>query len=182
MAELLDLWPVYEFRPLPSDIRGTVLRYAEGAWLPDDGEYDLAFVMYDAGPPLAKYVDLPFQRNIIWKGLTQHWSGHDPAHPRGNPWHYMLRDGETEWGGPWERDRHENRRVGDKAMSHCCSINRCANGGGPEFRLRDPYIERGLLRERDTKRVVTFPERPVCMFCGDGWATKLDLLTAEQAA
>lgn len=163
------LWPVYEFRPLPQHTGCTVLRYADGQWIPDDGEYDIAFVSYGGCAPWGLYVRLPYQKNILWSGLTQHWRGQDHNHPRGNPWHYMLRDGETEWGGDWSRDRHPNSRAGDKAQSHCCSLNGCANGRGPEFRIGDPYIAAGLLRERDTKRVVTFPDKLDCMFCGDRW-------------
>ncbi len=176
-----ELWPVYEFRPLPQHARGTVLRYAEGEWLPDDGEWDIAFVNYGAGVPRGLGVDLPYQRNIIWSGLTSHWSARHVDHPRLNPWHYMLRDGETEWGGPWGRDTHPNKRAYEKAMSHCCSINRCANGSGPEFKIGDPYIAAGLLRERDTKRVATFPERLICMFCGSRWEHAAQAIEARRA-
>jgi hypothetical protein len=167
------LWPVYEFRPLPRDTRSTVLRYADGQWLPDDGEWDLAFVAYGWGAPLGIYVDLPYQRNIVWRGLTSHWSADNHDHPRANPWHYMLRDGETEWGGPWGRARHPNRRAGNAAMDKCCAINRCANGTGPQFELGDPYIAAGLIRERNSKRLVTFPAAPSCMYCGLRWSTKI---------
>src|SRR5690606_33850230 len=113
MATMLH--PVYEFRPLPDAFptnfcRGKeVFRYADGQWLPDDGEYDIAFV----SGPFCLMVELPYQRNIIWSWLTGHWQANEPRHPHGNPWHYMLREGETEWGGNWGRDNHPNRRAGD---------------------------------------------------------------------
>lgn len=169
------IWPVYEFRPHPAHTGSTVLRYAEGAWQPDDGEFDIAFVSYGGGAaPFGLSVDLHYQRNIVWSGLVGSWRSSDRDHPRGNPWHYMLRDGEAEWGGPWaERNAHPNERAGREAMSKCCSLNRCANGRGPRFEIGDPYIAAGLLRERETKRLVTFPEKPVCMYCGDAWARKI---------
>jgi hypothetical protein len=91
----------------------------------------------------------------------------------------MLRDGETEWGGSWNRDSHTNSRAGSAAMTECCNRNRCANGHGPEFNICDPYIVLGLLRERDTKRTVEVPT-PHCMYCGEGWLTKL--LAADQVS
>lgn len=183
-AKQSGLWPVYEFRPLPEHCRGTVLRYADGQWLPDDGEFDLAFMVYGAGAPMAYYVDLPFQRNIVWSGLTSHWSASNYDHPRANPWHYMMREGESEWGGDWGRDRHLNTRVGREAMSACCARNSCANGDGPQFKEGDRYIVVGLLRERETKAVVTPPDRLICMYCGDSWHDKArcqDALARETA-
>jgi hypothetical protein len=163
------MWPVYEFRPLPEHMGSMVFRYASGAWLPDDGEHDIAFISYGMCAPYGLYVRLPYQRNILWSGLTQSWRGSDSNHPRANPWHYMLRDGQTEWGGHWNRDAHPNQRAGTAAMDECCRRNRCANGRGPEFHTGDPYIAAGLLRERETKAVVTFPEHLDCMYCGEAW-------------
>lgn len=175
------LWPVYEFRPLPRHIGETLLRFADGQWIADDGEYDIAFVSYGLGPAFGLGIDLPYQKNIIWSGLTGHWTARDHDHPRNNPWHYMLRDGETEWGGAWhERDVHPNMLARRKAMDHCCAINRCANGRGPRFEIGDPYIAAGLVRVRDTREVVTFPERPQCMYCGDAWSAKAAALEAAQ--
>lgn len=166
-------FPVYEFRPTAKHSLGTVLRYANGAWVPDDGEWDLAFVSYGMGAPLGLYVDVPYQRNILWKGLTTSWQGHVAEHPNGNPWHYMLREGETTWGGPWHKDNHPNERAGREAMNKCCSINRCANGRGPKFEIGDPYIALGLLRNADTKQLVEQPRHLSCMYCGDAWALAL---------
>lgn len=168
-----ELWPVYEFRPLPEHSRGTVLRYADGAWLPDDGEFDLAFVSYGMQAPLGLSIRLPHQRNIIWSGLTGNWHGEDHDHPRHNPWHYMLREGETEWGGNWDLDRHPNEHAGNRAMGKCCAINRCANGRGPEFKHGDKYIMQGLVRERESKLIVEAPRKLSCMYCGDAWERKL---------
>lgn len=175
------LWPVYEFRPIEHHMRGTVLRYADGDWIPDDGEWDVAFITYGMGAPLGLGVHLPQQRNIVWSGLTSHWSAHNPAHPRGNAWHYMLRGGETQWGGQWLRDHHPNERAARAAMSKCCAINGCANGSGPEFQDGNPYIVAGLVRERDTKAVVRRPAHRQCMYC-DEWESLAQAIEARRAA
>jgi hypothetical protein len=175
------LWPVYEFRPHPRDFRSTVLRYADGAWLPDDGEWDVAFVSYGMGAPLGLYVRLPYQRNIIWSGLTSHWADSTHDHPNANPWHYLLRDGETEWGGAWGRDSHPNTIAGDAAMNKCSSINRCANGTGPEFQHGNRYIAAGLLRERDSNAIVKPPAALICMYCGANWARAAQGMSAGTA-
>ena len=162
------LWPEYEFRPLPST-KGEVLRYAQGEWLPDDGEWDVAFVVSGFGGPLGLGVRMPYQRNIIWKGLTSHWSANNLKHPRLNPWHHMFREGTSEWGGDWGGSRHPNSLAMDAAMNKCCSMHRCANGRGPEFVIGDPWIAAGLLREVETKTVVQFPEILDCAYCGLDW-------------
>lgn len=158
------LWPVYEFRPLPGDIKSDLRRYADGQWIPDDGEYDIAFSSWC----MAYGVDLPYQRNIIWQWVDRHSSAHEARHPRGNAWHYMLRDGTKEWGGKWGRDRHPNRIAYEAAMSFTVSRDRCANGRGPEMCAGDAYIAAGLLRERDSKRIVTPPDPRICMYCDQG--------------
>lgn len=166
MSDLLH--PVYEFRPLPDAFpqrtRGEdVFRFADGEWVADDGEYDIAFVCGN----FCLMVELPYQRNTIWQWTTGHWSGFEPKHPRGNAWHYMLRDGETDFGGDWGRDRHPNSKAGKAGMNRQCGIYHCSNGLHVEFHLGDPHIAAGLVRDRDTKKVVTFPDIPCCIYCGD---------------
>ncbi len=162
--------PVYEFRPLPKDTGHTVLRYADGAWLPDDGEWDIAFASFGGIAPLGLYVRLPYQRNIAWSGLTTHWSSKVAGHPRGgNAWHYMLRDGCKGWGGDWGRERHPNTQAGDRAMSKVASINGCANGRGPEFVIGNAYVRAGLLREKGSRLLVAEPTHLNCMYCGEEW-------------
>ncbi len=159
------LHPVYEFRPLPEALRPgfETYRFADGRWLPDDGEYDLAFVTHN----ICWMVDLPHQRNILWSWLDGHWTGSEPRHPRMNPWHYSLRDGAQDWGGNWDRDRHPNAMAGKSGMDFSCAANRCANGRSVRFELGDKHIAAGLLRERESKRVVEFPDDLSCMYCGD---------------
>jgi len=166
MSDMLH--PVYEFRPLPDafpqNCRGDdVFRFADGQWLPDDGEYDIAFVSKN----FCLMVELPYQRNIIWSWTTGHWSAFEARHPRGNAWHYMLRDGETEWGGQWGRDLHPNRKAGDKGMSRQCGLYHSSNGLHVNFELDDRHIAAGLVRDKETKQVVIFPAVPRCMYCGD---------------
>lgn len=178
------LWPVYEFRPRECHSRGTVLRYANGEWLPDDGEWDIAFVSFGMGAPLGLGVELPYQRNILWRGKDGHWTQPNHNHHRSNPWHYMLREGETAWGGAWGKDMHPNSRAADAAMKKCCALNSCANGVGPQFEITDPYIVLGLVRDRETKEIVRVPTNFTCMYCGDIWketllASAIETGTAE---
>lgn len=165
MSELL--WPVMEFRPLPDALKGDLRRFADGAWVPDDGEYDLAFIS-DFGSPLCLCIELPYQKNIVASWLTTPgaWQAFEPKHPRGNPWHFMLREGTKKWGGDWGRFRHPNRLAGDSGMSKLSGERGCANGIHVEFRVGDKHMEAGLVRERDSKKIVALPEKLVCMYCG----------------
>ncbi len=160
-----DIIPIYEFRPLPQDSKG-ILRYNNGEWTEDDGEYDIAF----AAPSdcMAYYFQVPYRKGILWSWVKKgNWGAFVGEHPRGNAWHRMLRDGETEWGNGWDRHRHLNNKAGDKAMDYVCGQSRCSNGSGPEFHINDPYIAAGLLRVKDTKEAVVFPDTFKCMYCGD---------------
>jgi len=160
-------FPIYEFRPLATSFGRAwddeVRRYADGEWIIDDGEHDLAFVRGTT----CLYVALPYQKNILWSWVTGHWSAFEPEHPRGNAWHYMLRDGEAVWGGNWGRDNHPNEKAGRYGMNRQSGIHGCANGTHVDFHLGDKHIAAGLVRVRDTKEVVRFPEKPCCMYCGD---------------
>lgn len=165
------VFPVYEFRPTPCFFSGKFRRYADGAWLADDGEYDIAFINaeHDYWAPICLMVEMPYQKNISWKWLTTHWSADQPLHKGGNPWHYMLHEGATEWGGDWGRDRHPNTRAGRAGMDKICGERRCANGRHVAFVLDDPTISAGLVRNRDTKIILSPPKEPICMYCGLSW-------------
>jgi hypothetical protein len=162
--------PVYEFRPLPDVFKtawGEVRRYADGQWIPDDGEYDIAFIGFEPAP-VCLYVEHSNQKNIVAAWTTGHWSAFEKNHPRGNAWHYALREGETVWGGTWGREQQENYRAGQSGMSKLCSEVRCANGRHVELnKPDDPHIAEGLVRDRETKALFTFPSRLVCMYCGE---------------
>lgn len=157
-------FPVYEFRPLLTDFRPgyEVFRFAEGQWIPDDGEYDLAFASHTT----CLYVQLPYHKNIRWSWVDHHWSATEVRHPRGNAWHYMLADGETEWGGDWARHAHANEKASRDGMRWVCSQYRVANGASVSFQIGEPHIAAGLVRDHATKAVLTFPETLCCMHCG----------------
>ncbi len=170
-----DTVPVYEFRPILDREYGGLFRYAEGKWIVDDGKYDIAFAQPDNC--MAYGVSIPYRPNILWSWVkNSNWSAFVSEHPDSNAWHYMLRDGETEWGNCWQRDLHLNVKAMDKAMSFTCRRRGCANGRGPEFHINDPYITKGLLRLRDTKEIVKFPDIFNCMYCGE-----IDWHKVEQA-
>lgn len=150
---------VYEFRPIkPLD---KCLRYNNGRWTPDDGEYDLAFVGY-WGAPMGVYIHIR-GNNIAWK--MREWDNILINHREGTQWHYML-DGGREVVDV-NKDAHPNEAAGRSAMDKCCEIYRCANGDGPNFCVGDNHIAAGLVRERESKAIVTFPKIFNCMYCGE---------------
>ena len=160
-------FPIYEFRLLPGQLRGKVSRYANGRWVPGDGEYDLAFAVIGDGPPMCYYVELPYRQNILWSWARDgNWAGRVAKHPEGNAWHYMLKRGKTEWGESWRREEHPNLIAHGSGMDYVASRCGCANGDGPEFHIADEWIQAGLVREAKTKKVVVFPKRFDCMYCG----------------
>jgi len=160
------IFQTYEFRPIKQYM--DCLRYADGNWIPDDGEYDLAFVGKDDGFPMGIYFHLPYYTNIIWSWCKKgNWRANVIKHPRGNAWHYMLRPGKKTWGNSWARDMHPNIIAENKAMDKCCSMYSCANGIGGEFEINDPYIKNGLVRNKETKEVLVFPKIFKCMYCGN---------------
>lgn len=161
-------WPIPVYQVRPPKSYANVIRYAEGQWIEDDGEWDLAFVGKEDGAPMAFGFQPPFRENILWAGCTdKNWGAHIKNHPSGNAWHYMLRPKKKTWGnGDWGSRNHINSRVFDSAMNKCSAMNGCANGRGPELRWHDTYLLEGLLREKETKRVVVLPAEFVCMYCG----------------
>ncbi len=166
--------PVYEFRPLIKHSFGDVFRYNNGIWTLDDGEYDIAF----AHPAncYAYGVCVPSRENIIWSWTKNgRWGASVTNHPRGNAWHYMLRKDETQWGKCWPENKHLNYIAKEEAMNFVCEQTGCSNGVGPEFHINDPYIKKGLLRLRETKEVIKFPDIFNCMYCG-----KINWHEAEQ--
>jgi len=160
MTDTTKFWPIYEFRVPESMYHGKLLRYAAGEWVEDDGEYDIAFIGAggESRAPMAWYVKLPCRQNILWSWDGGNWGRHEPRHPNGNAWHYMLREGETEWDGDgaWYARNHPNSAAGDLAMSKQLSMHGCANGHGPRFEIGDPFIAAGLVRERETKKAGVF--------------------------
>ena len=179
MSEFFDAQDTYELRPLEGFFRGEVRRYADGEWLSDDGEWDMAFIgMANAKEdgtgnaftyPCCLMYDPPYYKNIIWSWLTTHWTGVITEHPRGNPWHYSLRPGTAERGASAGRDRHPNYTAGRKGMSKMSTEHNCANGRHAEFRAGNDIIGAGLLRRASDKAVVVVPDGRECMYCGQAW-------------
>jgi hypothetical protein len=178
MTAFFDPQDIYEMRPPEDFFRGPLRRYAEGKWLPDDGEWDMAFIgmanAAEAGSgnhftyPCCLLYDPHYHEDIIWSWLTTSWRADYPSHPRGNPWHYSLRPGTTEW-GKGNYGNHPNRLVGDKGMSKVSSEHGCASGRHAEFEIGNAIIKAGCLRRASDKSVVTFPDAPECMYCRQSW-------------
>jgi len=154
---------VYEFRPIGE---GPFLRYANGEWIHDDGEYDLAFV--STSRARAYGVQMPYYKNILWKlCIGMNWSANVRKHPKGNAWHYQLKPRCRSWGKPWDRDKSPNEIAYRSAMHKTYDIHSCANGSGPEFEVGDEYIRSGKIRVAGTKAAVAWPKIFKCMHCGD---------------
>lgn len=165
MKAITEFIPVYEFRPLPKD-EGGLYRYADGKWIIDDGEYDIAFAL--PRKSIAFGFDVPSRENTIWSWAKNGaWWANVLTHPRGNAWHYMLREGEREWGKCWPKYAHINYKAKEKAMKFVLSKGSSSCGTGPEFHINDPYIAQGLVRVRETKEIVVFPDIFDCMYCGE---------------
>jgi hypothetical protein len=162
--------PVYEFRPLPGFFRDDeVRRYANGEWIPDDGEYDLAFIGW-AGAAVCLYFDHPYSDNLACSWLTTHWSERVRKHPDGNPWHRATVDGRKSLGKRdiLAHDNHPNARAGSSGMRACCKFigNGCANGRHIELNADDEHIASGLVRNAETKEVLVWPADLKCVYCG----------------
>lgn len=159
------IFPVYEFRPRPGIFSQPPLRYAEGQWIADDGEYDICFIGSNSGDNYSLYFKPSYQKNIVCSWLTGHWTSNVKEHPHGNPWHYALREGETVWGGDWGSRNDPNCRAGDAGMSKISSAYGCANGRHVEMHADDKHIAAGLVRDRETKTTFHFPLDLRCMYC-----------------
>lgn len=167
-GEMKAPWPTLEFRPLPDDFSGAFRRFAQGKWILDDGEYDLAFIgTSSCGAPICLYVALPYQRNIVLSWLTTHWASKVKEHSlNGNAWHYALRPRETEWGGDWGRANSENSRAGDAGMNKLSGEVGCCSGQHVEMNPGDLHFLQGLVREQRSKRVFLFEPTLACYECG----------------
>lgn len=177
--DFFDPQDTYEMRPPEGFFRGDVRRYAGGKWLPDDGEWDMAFIGMANGTegstgnpftyPCCLLYEPQYHEDIIWSWLMTPWRADYPAHPRGNPWHYSLRPGATDWGAGANRDRHPNYSASRTGMSKLSDEHRCANGRHADFNRDNAIIKAGCLRRVSDKAIVTIPEAPGCMYCGLAW-------------
>jgi len=178
----IEVFPVYEFRPRVELFSGDVLRYNNGDWIKDDGgAYDICFIGMANGVdsfikspfkfPAALYFDQPYRPNIAYQ-WCEDWSAMEPKHPRGNAWHYALKEGKKTLGETWPRDVHPNEVASRAGMNKICNMHGCANGIGIRLSGEDSHIIAGLVRRRDNKKVLTIPLDVVCMYCGEQPSTK----------
>ena len=176
-------FPVYEFRPIdlkPEHIH-ELYRWddIERRLIPDDGEYGIAFAKH----PIIYEVFMPYYTGKGWSWcLHGRWDTNVrdiyPEHPNGNAWHHEYFDQKINWN---KRDEHPNVRVWDEIISYLESIDQgwgAYNGYGCEmYHIHDPYIDRGLIRRKDTKEIVVYPRYIDCMYCG-----RLDWRVEEEEA
>lgn len=171
----------FEFRPLPEESKG-LLRYANGTWIDDDGEWDMAFI---SGKEYVEFpyticLEMPNPANLLWSYVHHgNWRTHIAEHPNGKAWHYMTTNGKI-YSGTWKQNKHINEIVHDIATSKCLELHGCANGHGPEFRILDPYIKAGLVRIKGTEEIVKFPKIFKCCFCGDIDWQEAEKLSADE--
>lgn len=156
---------VYEFRP-EGIFSGGLMRYNNGNWIEDDGEYDIAFVCLEEQS--YAYISLPYRKNLQWSWCkNMNWGAYVHKHPNGNAWHYMSKDGEKDILDSWDRDDHPNTKAGKVAGNYCADIKGCANGRGIQMNMSDKSIEIGLVRNVKTKDVLVFPKIFTCIYCGN---------------
>jgi len=171
----------YVLRPLEGS--GPWLRYAGGLWLPDDGEFDLAFV--NAVQPIALGMVLPSYEGIEWSwrdlAATRAAVGVVDECARVDAWHTQVRDPAVGDGRyvPFQ-EKHPNGRARRAAMDKCCQLHHLASGRGPHFQLGDAWIAAGLVHTL-AGETVREPESPTCFLCAnDGLGHKLRYLKAER--
>lgn len=156
--------PVYETRP-PKGVTEVMRLTDKGEWIPDDGEWGLAFY----GRAKEGYTGVwgvMQHPDIAWKWCRDgNWERRESAHKDGNPWHYQLRDGVTRCYCQSLPLAHPNEAAHQKAIDACCNHYHCASGDRAEFTVGDGYIAAGLVRRRDTKEVIVFPKEIKCYKC-----------------
>jgi hypothetical protein len=172
------------FRPLDNyneNFPTRTLRYANGEWIPDDGQFDLAFIQGNN----VLSVNLPSYSNLLWSwtdyDLTKKWL---PEHLHRNikGWHETTIDN-TPLSEEYVRfkfsnsDTHPNAIAHRSAMEKCCEIYHCANSSGTsitdanrginKYFPTDEYIKRRLLRIQRTNEPVVIPEKLECYLCAN---------------
>lgn len=172
-AQLIDFKKdIVEFRPRPGLFTSDTFRYADGKWIPDDGEYDTAFICMNAklvenkGYKVCLYFEPPYRKNIRWSWCDGHWSATDERHPDGNAWHYMLVPG-TNVLGDWDRYRHPNVVAKESGFERMLNLANCCNGAAIELKPDDRHIKDGLARIKGSGDVIVPPSKSLCMYCSD---------------
>lgn len=148
-----------------------LLRYANGQWIPDDGEYDLAF----AHGIIAFGVHLPDYTNIIWTwydmALTRSWLP-ERLHKYAGGHHLCTVDNtphSQDYG--WDNSQHPNKVAMKSAMDKVCSMHGCANGRGAYITAErsddTPWLQQRRILIQSTMQPVLIPEDPICYLCLD---------------
>lgn len=143
-------------------------RYANGKWIPDDGEYDLAFVR----GVFAYYVSLPDYSNVIWTwrdiDLTRSYLP-EYLHKYAKAHHIYTSNNEPMH--HWDNSQHPNEVAGKSAMNKVSSNFGVANGSGAHLCSESPREVPWLKEERilmqSTMQPVLIPDNPVCYLCLD---------------
>lgn len=140
-----------------------LLRYADGKWIPDDGEYDLAFVK----GVFAYGISLPQHSNLLWawqdREATLKWFNSKALQRIAYDWHYYTVNSEKliDWE---ERDEHPNEIAYRSAMDKCCSINSCANGRTIDLFHSDNHNQ-NIAYVKGTMEPIIKPNEPICYKC-----------------
>lgn len=167
---MMDNLGVYEMRPPDGFFSGDVHRYAGGLWVPDDGEWDMAFAgLTHNYIPILLYWSPPYYIDLEWQWLTAHWRVHYPRHVGGKPWHYSLTSSGDRWQDYEGRDAHPNVIAEKSARDWLSQRFRSRNGHRVHADLNDPLVQAGLVRHAATKEVLVPPETPTCVYCGLAW-------------
>jgi hypothetical protein len=149
-------------------------RYAEGKWIPDDGEYDVAFGCL-IGAPVALYFTHSGKKNVVcqWRSRIHKNNIKHPGKDiwikgHKDPWHYILDNGsKVPDTGYNANDGNLNSQAGRNAMDHVFSEGHCCNGRSITFDPFDRHIAAGLVRDRETKEVLTFTPEMKCIYCDE---------------
>lgn len=148
-----------------------LLRYADGQWIPDDGEYDLAFVR----GVIALGMHLPDFPNVIWSWndieLTHCWLP-DKLHKYARGHHFFTVDNSPfSQDYHWDKSQHPNAIAMKSALDKACSMHGCGNGRGAyltsEGKRDEPWLSEKRILIQSTMQPVLIPENPICYLCLD---------------
>lgn len=159
------------FRPLKN--HSGMLRYADGKWIPDDGQPDLAFIHYDQFP-VVEYISMPYYTNLLWEW----WE----LQERKRVWHYCTTNNQDRADYRFEeRDKHPNEIAGRSGMNKCCDLYHCANGQSIHIDSDNEYINLEKLIIQSNGKPVTKQENPICFLClNNNYGHRLRELQSEK--
>ncbi|MFA5299850.1 MAG: hypothetical protein WC389_16825 [Lutibacter sp.] len=147
------------------------LRYADGKWLPDDGQPDLAFVQ----GVIYYGVKIPDYTNRLWE-----WSDAELTksflpkylHKHAGSWHYYTINN-TPYDDEqyrWDNSNHPNKIAEELASKKVCELNGCGNGViadiDRECNFDHPkWISNKMIIIKSTMQPLTKPDNPICYLC-----------------